>query len=278
MTPLTMVKHAIPKPLKVALNRIYMDLLDMTDGAARRRDLIPPRRMIFVGDGDYKSKGLEFRKLFVEVGGLNPDDKVLDVGSGIGRMAAGLTGFLSPRAEYDGFDIVKEGVEWCRKNITARFPNFRFLHADISNQAYNPKGRYRSSEYAFPYPENRFDFLFLTSVFTHMFPADVENYLKEIARVLKPGKTAFITCFLMNPESEALVRAGKSTQDFSHKLERCYTSMPSNPEAAIAFSEPQMRDMLRKVGLAIQEPVRYGSWCGRAAFLSYQDIIVAHKA
>jgi ubiquinone/menaquinone biosynthesis C-methylase UbiE len=278
MTPLAMVKKALPKPLKVVLGRIYKDLLDLTDGAERRKDMIPPRRMVFVGDGDYKAKGLEFRKLFVEQGGLQPDDKVLDVGSGIGRMAVGLTGYLSPRAEYDGFDIVKEGVDWCRENITSRYPNFRFLHADITNQLYNPQGRYPSSEYKFPYPDNRFDFLFLTSVFTHMFTADVENYLREIARVLKPGKTAFITCFLMNPESEALVRAGKSTQDFSHRLEGCFTTTPSNPETAIAFAEPQMREMLRKAGLEIEEPVRFGSWCGRAAFVSYQDIIIARKA
>lgn len=278
MSPLAAVKKALPKPLKAVLMRVYKDVLDMTDAAERRRDMIPPRRMIFVGDGDFKAKGLEFRKLFVEEGGLKPDDKVLDVGSGIGRMAVGLTGYLSPKAEFDGFDIVKEGVDWCRNNITPRFPNFKFVHSDIANQVYNPGGKYLSSEYVFPYPDNRYDFVFLTSVFTHMFPKDMENYLKEIVRVLKPGGTAFITCFLMNPESEALVKAGKSTQDFSHRLEGCYTTTPSNPEIAIAFAEPVMRETLRKFGLSVREPVRWGSWCGRAKFVSYQDIVVATKA
>ena len=41
------------------------------------------------------------------------------------------------------------------------------------------------------------DVAFLTSVFTHMLPEDVEHYLDELARVLKPGGRTLITWFLL---------------------------------------------------------------------------------
>ena len=38
-----------------------------------------------------------------------------------------------------------------------------------------------------------------------MLSADMENYLKQIARVLKPGGRCLITYFLLNPESAKLM-------------------------------------------------------------------------
>jgi ubiquinone/menaquinone biosynthesis C-methylase UbiE len=233
--------------------------------------------MDFVGDGDFKKTGLEFRKLFIEFGGLKPDHRVLDVGSGIGRMAGRLTSYLSPQGEYQGFDIVKMGVDWCQVNITSRYPNFHFQHADIHNNQYNPGGRYRASIYSFPYPDDYFDFIYLTSVFTHMFTGDMERYLAEISRVLKTGGRVFITCFLMNDESREFIAKGRSTQNFIHKLDGCYTTTVENPEAAIAFDEDYMQSAVQRFGLSLSEPAHFGSWCGRSKFLSYQDILIVQN-
>jgi ubiquinone/menaquinone biosynthesis C-methylase UbiE len=243
--------------------------------SARRREMIPPRTLYFVGDGDYKQVGLEFRKLFTEYGGLKPQDRVLDVGCGIGRMAVPLTDFLSGTGAYEGFDIVKKGVTWCQRNITPRFPNFHFQHSDVRNRFYNPNGVYEASAYRFPYSDASFDFVFLTSVFTHMFPQDLENYASEIARVLKRGGRCFVTMFLLNDESKALIEKKQSTQNFVFPLEGCVTADPTNPEGSLAFEESYMRKLFRKLGLSIREPIHYGSWCGRKEFLSYQDIVIA---
>jgi 2-polyprenyl-3-methyl-5-hydroxy-6-metoxy-1,4-benzoquinol methylase len=79
--------------------------------SVRRKNMVPPRTMYhFVGDGDYKAVGMEFRNLFTQYGGLKPEHRVLDVGCGIGRMAVPLTEYLSGPGEYRGFDIVKKGV------------------------------------------------------------------------------------------------------------------------------------------------------------------------
>jgi SAM-dependent methyltransferase len=254
-----------------------MGTLDLLDSEARLRDMIPPRKMIFVGGGDFKSIGLEFRDLFIKYGGLLAEHRVLDVGCGIGRMAVPLTGYLSASAEYQGFDIVRRGIEWCQENITPRYPNFHFSHFDIRNDDYNPHGAYRASTYKFPYESASFDFVFLTSVFTHMFPTDMENYLSEIVRVLKKDGTCFITFFLMNEESQNLIQKNSSTRAFIHEISGCFTTTPESPEEAIAFPEPYIRQLFGRLGLSISEPIRFGSWCGRQQFLSYQDIVIARK-
>jgi ubiquinone/menaquinone biosynthesis C-methylase UbiE len=263
--------------VKAILKPLYLHLLDLSDISARRRDMIPPRTLDFVGGTNYRGVGLEFRDLFVRYGGLKPGDRVLDVGSGIGRMAAPLTGYLAASGEYQGFDIVKKGVEWSQKHITSRYPNFHFLHSDVKNKFYNPGGVHEASSYRFPYEDGSFDFVFLTSVFTHMFPADMEHYLEEISRVLKKGGTSFITMFFLNEESQKLIQQGSSTQNFVYELEGCVTADPENPEASLAFDETHMRGLFARSGLSIREPIHYGAWCGRKEFLSYQDIVIATK-
>jgi ubiquinone/menaquinone biosynthesis C-methylase UbiE len=274
---LNALQGAIPIPIRRLLKRTYLRTLDLSDMFARRRDMVPPRTMYFVGDGDYKTVGAEFRKFFIQYGGLKPEDRVLDVGCGIGRMAAPLTGYLAASGEYQGFDIVKKGVEWSQKHITPRYPNFHFLHSDVKNKFYNPAGVYEASSYRFPYEDSSFDFVFLTSVFTHMFPADLEHYLQEISRVLKKGGTSFITMFFLNEESQKLIEKGSSTQNFVYELEGCVTADPQNPEASLAFEEGYVRDLIARSGLSIREPIHYGAWCGRKEFLSYQDIVIATK-
>jgi len=98
-------------------------------------------------------------------------------------MAAPLTRYLHEKGAYDGLDIVKQGVDWCNKHIHRRHPNFNFHHADIYNKQYNPNGKLRATDFRFPFPDDSYDFVFLTSVFTHILVDDVEHYTDEIRRV-----------------------------------------------------------------------------------------------
>jgi ubiquinone/menaquinone biosynthesis C-methylase UbiE len=252
-----------------------VDVLDFLRG--RRDPLVPPRRMIFVGNGDFKKIGDEFLRYFIELGGLKPGDKVLDVGCGIDRMAVPLTQYLNANGKYEGFDIVAQGIDWCIKNIASRHPNFHFQVADVYNQGYNPRGRFDAAQYKFPFADASFDFVFLTSVFTHMLPRELENYLAEIVRTLRKNGRCLITFFLLNEESLQLIEARQSTLDFKFELSGCRTTDNNKPENAVAFEENYIRTLYGKYGLRIMEPIHYGSWCGRRNFLSYQDIIVASK-
>ena len=266
---------ALNKRLKKLVPKILRPLL--FDRPASRNDMIPPKSLSFVGKGDFEKIGREFRQHFIELAGLRPEHRVLDVGCGIGRMAIPLTEYLAPAGGYWGFDIVRKGIDWCSQRITPKFPNFQFQYSDVYNKHYNPAGTVRACDYRFPFEDDFFDFVFLTSVFTHMVPADLENYLREIARVLKPGGKCLITFLLLNEESRALVRAKKSDLDFAHEMDGYFTTKPADPEAAIAYDEATALRFFTQCGLEVTPPVRYGSWCGRTQFLSYQDIVVAAK-
>ncbi|QJW92109.1 class I SAM-dependent methyltransferase [Spirosoma taeanense] len=274
-----MFKRLLPLPIRRLVKSILYRLWDQYDSLRGHRDpLTPPRSRIFIGAGDFRTVGQRFKQLFTELGGLKPTDAVLDVGCGIGRMAVPLTNYLiAPDGRYEGFDIVAQGITWCQRNITPRFPTFRFQLADVHNAHYNPNGRFPAHQYRFPYADNEFDFVFLTSVFTHMDRPEIERYTTQIARVLRPGGRAFITMFLLNDESRALMAAGQSQYNFRHALNGRWVFDPTNPEAGSAYDETFVRDLFARHQLTLREPIYYGSWCGRTDFTSFQDILILEK-
>ena len=267
----------VPTLAMPAVEKAHGFLLEAVEQLTGRDSMIPPESMNFVGKGDFEKIGREFKQYFIDLANIQPSDRILDVGCGIGRMAVPLTDYLSPEGEYWGFDIVQMGIRWCQRRISPKFPNFHFLHSDIKNKQYNRKGKTPADQFRFPFDDGAFDFVFLTSVFTHMLPADMEHYLSEIARVLKQGGRCLITFFLLNDESKKLLLAGRSSLDFKHEIQGCLAANAQNPEAAIAYEEDQVQRLFANYKLKIAPPIHYGSWCERDRSLSYQDIIVAVK-
>lgn len=242
-------------------------------------DLTPPDHLALSVGGQFHETGEEFLQYFLQLAGLRAADRVLEVGCGVGRMAVPLTRVLAGGGTYDGFDVMHDAVSWCQDHITPRFPHFRFRRADVYNKFYNRSASVPASEYVFPYERESMDVVLLTSVFTHLLPADLQHYLREIARVLRKGGTCFATLFLLNDESAGLIHAGFSPAfSFPHRGEGYRALDPVTPETGIAYEEADVRALLDGCGLRIVEPIRYGSWCGRLDGVSLQDIVVAVKA
>jgi SAM-dependent methyltransferase len=240
-------------------------------------ELVPPDLLINAVGGQFRETGEEFLRYFVELGGLEPHHRVLDVGCGVGRMAVPLMGYLNDRGRYEGFDVMADLVAWCQAEIASRDQRFSFRRLDLHNPEYNPRGTTSAAELGFPYEDASFDFAFLTSVFTHMLPADVQHYLSEISRVLAPGGRCFATFFLLNDESLALIRSGLSPVfHFSH-LHDGYRANDVIAERAVAYPEADIRRWFSERGLDWVGPPVYGHWCTRLNGRSLQDIIVARK-
>lgn len=202
---------------------------------------------------------------------LKPDENILEVGCGIGRIAIPLTQYLTS-GSYVGFDIVPHGIEWCQQKVTPRYPNFTFFVADVHNKYYHPEGHHAASEYVFPFPDASFDFVFLTSVFTHMLPDDLERYALEIGRVLRPGGRCFCTAYIISAEARTNLDKGTSLRMFAPQ-DGYWTDMPSNPEAAIAYPEEYLTDVFKRSSLEIGRVIPGEWWKNQFA----QDILVAER-
>jgi ubiquinone/menaquinone biosynthesis C-methylase UbiE len=261
---------------RLVVRRIVNLPRDVFESVTGRRDsLIPPHGLWFVGgEQDYQAVNEEYMRYFVDFAGLQPSHRVLDVGCGIGVMAARLTKFLDAEGSYSGFDIVHVGVNWAQKHIGSRFPNFSFVHADIYNKHYNPKGKLSPDSFRFPYEDASFDFVFLKSVFTHLLPGVVAHYLREVRRVLKPTGCCLATAFLLGDESTKLIREGRSSLSLLHDLDGCRVADPKFPESTVGIPELLFQQCCDEATMTILPPIRYGSWCGREEHISYQDILI----
>lgn len=208
----------------------------------------------------------------LDLAGLRPEHRVLDIGSGIGNLAVGLVGYL--RGTYDGIEVHKEAVASCRGAITPRHPTFRFHHADVANGAYNPDGRSQAAAYHFPFPDRSFDVIFLASVYTHLLPEEVAHYVHEVARLLAPGGFCVASYFLLDDDRRESIDAGHSFIPFpvSHSSGVCRLHNRNSPEAAVAFDETFIRRLHDESGLRIRD-VRRGQWWRGLAH--DQDVIVA---
>ncbi|HXE99637.1 MAG TPA: class I SAM-dependent methyltransferase [Solirubrobacterales bacterium] len=227
---------------------------------------------------DFRAAGDLYLRWFVELGSLTPDQAVLEPGCGTGRMAQPLTGYLDATGSYEGFDVVRNAIEWCEENIAPQHPNFHFRHVDVLNGVYNPEGQLDPETFEFPYPDESFDFAFLTSVFTHMLPPELRHYLQEIRRVLRPQGRCLMTFFLLNEESLDAARAGRAKRRFAHEGDGYFYDIARRPEAAVAYREEDVLGFFEQAGFELHAPIRYGRWTGRQSQGAGQDMLVVKPA
>lgn len=264
--------------MRYTIRKIYYFPSDFWGSITGKRDkTIPPQGLIFIGSGDFKRIGEHYLTLFKEHCNLLPNHSVLDVGCGIGRIAIPLTKYLNNEGSYQGFDIVKTGIDWCKKNISKTNPNFMFTHIDLKNDLYNLKTEQAAKNFVFPYDDNSFDLVVLTSVFTHMMPDDFKNYIKEINRVLKPNGKCLVTFFILNNESKTYM---KSNSEFNFKYNFGEYSLMNKDvkEANIAFEEEFLMDFIKENNLTVEKKL-YGFWSGRprSESFDYQDTLILTK-
>jgi ubiquinone/menaquinone biosynthesis C-methylase UbiE len=101
--------------------------------------------------------------------GLDPNDLVLEIGCGVGRVG----GALAPLCRHwFGADISGEMLKHAAKRL-ARFDNVTLVELPEVSLAM--------------FPDNSLDLVYCTVVFMHLYEWDRYAYVKEMLRVLRPG-------------------------------------------------------------------------------------------
>jgi len=270
--------YALPPSLRFAARRLYYLPIDLyEDWTGKRAALTPPKGLIYTGSGDFQKQGQELLRLLQDFGQLRPQHRILDIGSGIGRLAVALTNYLDEEGQYEGFDVVKLGVDWCQKHITPAHPNFHFQYIPLENDLYRTSGQ-RAAEFKFPYADEHFDVAAVFSVFTHMLPEQVANYMREIERVLRPGGRCLATFFIMNENAQELMSDNSDFQ-FHHNYGYYWLMNKKVQSANVAFTENYLLDTLIEENDLHLRSLYYGYWSGRPKqdCPNFQDVVVVEK-
>ena len=232
-------------------------------------DTSPPSWIDFTGRGDYHRIGRGTATTVAERTGLKGGERVLDMGCGIARAATALAEMF-PELRYEGFDIVRYGIEWSRKSFRDR-PNFRFTHADVRNGVYNPGGTIDPAVYRFPYERDRFDVAFAASLFTHLLEDAARRYVAEAARVVRPGGLIYVTTFVYRPD---LPKGAALRFERSHG--EAFVLSSQDLESAVAYAPSFWAGLAAEHGLV--EVGRFGGGWRKGRSKEFQDAILYRNA
>jgi SAM-dependent methyltransferase len=210
---------------------------------------------------------------------LREDESVLEIGCNHGRTMIGLLGYLKSPGRYEGFDIMREHIDYANEAIQWNECSVGFQHADIFNGVYNPGGSVKASEFVFPYADVEFDVVYAASVITHMLPTDVAHYFTETSRVMKGGGRALFSVFVLD-HFQGVGTAESEMYDYTTMLDGYDDVAIKNPtesELYISYSRDRLEQMAKDAGLTIQS-ILPGTWSRRfKRGVCEQDLMVLEK-
>lgn len=228
-----------------------------------------------VGGGDFHATGRYFFDHFRRAVELKPDDHVLDIGCGAGRLAFPIVAFLDGKGAYIGFDLSERALAFARKHVRGD-ASVRFVRADVASAEYAGRG-VSAARYRFPAEDGTIDAALAISVFSHLLPEDARAYLVELGRVLKPGGRALLTGFLVDAPAQARLEAGGARLALRPFRDDAWAVDPRHPERAIGFDRRAFDAWVAAAGLGHAAPVVPGDWSRREPGPEYQDRIVLEK-
>ncbi len=172
---------------------------------------------------------------------LESYDAVFDFGCGCGRQARQLL-LQRPRPRrYVGIDTNREMVEWCRANLSPVDPGFQFHHHDVYSPSYAPGNTLRLAQ-PFPVEDRAFSLVLAHSVFTHLYQAQSEYYLHEVARILRPDGIAFTSWFFFDRRSFPFLPEHRA----------CLFTDEAAPSEAVIYDRGWFIEAVRRAGLSVR--------------------------
>lgn len=261
------IRKLVPSASLLTHNRLFRLAVD---AAAAPLDLLVPefRRLppnhlrIRVGVGNrmfanqmmYLGRSQHWLYAFAS-GWCGLDSTIVDLGCGCGRQAHHLRDLFFYgqyfRGRYYGVDIDREALDWCRKNFDA--DRFTFLESSNASVSYRrePGG---APAYRIPLPDASADYVFSMSLFTHLLEPELDNYLAETARILKPGRMAAHSVFCLDYPPPTL--GGRHS--FRHAIGHARVESREVPEAAVAYSRAFLVERFLAAGLEAPQVLHGG--------------------
>lgn len=191
----------------------------------------PPAHLIYLTSGMTswrvflkcgETAAREFAALVDRNGGdFRTAPRVLDFGCGCGRVARHLPK-LTDAALY-GVDCNRRLVEWCAANLTGAYSRNRMDPPLFFDDGY-------------------FDVIYLYSVFTHLGVARQAAWLKEFARIIRPGGFAIVT--FHDEDHAGLKTVGVSRERLIEEETFIQRGVPEGSNFTATF---QSRDFARRL-------------------------------
>jgi SAM-dependent methyltransferase len=267
------VKKLIPPAIRQRLRAVrerlpvLLEPIDYAGRVINGKGDLPPRHLRVISGPlrDFEASSAQVIAYLNATCGIRPGDGVLDIGCGCGATALQLIGYFSGPGGYTGVDIHRRSIDWAQRHLCHRDSHLRFVWIDVKNPAYNPRGSKDAATFKFDFPDGRFDLVIAKSLFTHLRPTEVENYIGEIGRLLIPGGHGLLTFFLIADSKAELGTRTSST--FVHGAGPWRYADENLPEAACGYDEEYVRSELKRNRLVIDRII-YG----------HQDILVVSRA
>ncbi|MBK5910436.1 hypothetical protein CCR85_02885 [Rhodothalassium salexigens] len=216
-----------------------------------------------------------FQGLIHQALGGGAGHRVLDVGCGTGLLGIAASPYVATGGCYTGLDVQAADIAAARRRFAEH--SHRFVHLAAANPAYDTAGA--PARPPWPVDDASQDLVTALSVWTHFAEADAGFYLREVARVLRPGGRALITAFVLDD----LYRAAAPT-----RLGRWVFDRPAYgaddwlcpawvrvPEDAVALTDRALDRIATAAGLALTA-AHAGTWKAEGG-LYFQDVLMLEK-
>ncbi|WP_051949354.1 class I SAM-dependent methyltransferase [Methylosinus sp. PW1] len=186
----------------------------------------------YIDEDLYRQMGEGTRDMLQSFVGIGPDDVVLEIGAGVGRVGAALAPICK---EWIGADVAENMLVHIRQRLAA-FDNVR----TVATSGFDLSA----------VPDASVDVVYSTVVFMHLEEWDRFNYIKEGFRILRPG-------------GRMLVDNVDITSDLGWKFfeEHCAVPPFERPAQISKTSTPQeLETYFKRAGYEAIEQVRAGLW------------------
>jgi SAM-dependent methyltransferase len=192
------------------------------------------------------------------------NSNIVEIGCGYGRKAVTLRDFSVQgrrfEGQYVGIDIDQELLDFA----SSHFPKdqFRFLKSPHVSKTYQDPALGRSKSESVSRDTQLFqseilsgtqDFVYSTSLFTHLLEPDLVDYLKLSYRVLRPGGTMLMNYFCMDHMNKHHLLGERWT--FQHRMGAAYVESVKYPEAAVAYEKAHIESLCRDIGFEHVESI-----------------------